>query len=157
MDKQEIGRILAETAFFAELAPEYRDFLAECAEARTVEKDEVLFQYDRRAEVFYLIRSGRITLEIAALEGPPLELQNLSAGQVLGWSWLIPPYKWSFQARAEEPTELLAFDGIRVRERCEQDPAFGYAVLKLFSALMSERLSFAREKMMDEWAPPGIA
>ncbi len=98
-----------------------------------------------------------MSIEIAAIEGPPLELQRLEPGAVLGWSWLIPPYRWSFQARAEEPGKALEFDGEAVLERCESNPAFGYQVLKRFSSLMSQRLEYARRKMMDEWDPPGFA
>ena len=98
-----------------------------------------------------------MTVEVPAIEGPSLEIQSLGPDEVLGWSWLIPPYSWSFQARACETTDILEFDGKAVRDRCEQDPGFGYAVLKRFSSLMSDRLEAARRKMMDEWNPPGFA
>ena len=52
---------------------------------------------------------------------------------------------------------LLEFDGRAVLARCEQDSKFGYELLKRFAALMSERLEAARQKMMDEWNPPGFA
>jgi hypothetical protein len=77
--------------------------------------------------------------------------------QVLGWSWLISPYKWNFQTRAEEDTELLEFDGMALLAQCEQEPKFGYELLKKFAGLMSVRLSVARQKMMDEWNPDGFA
>lgn len=148
---------LAEHEFFADLAPEYIDFVAEHAETVHLQPDHVLFREDKAADRFYLLKSGRVTIEIPAISGPALDVQTLEPGQILGWSWLIPPYRWSFQARAEEPTELLAFDGDAIRERCEREPAFGYEILKRFSALMSDRLKAARRKMMDEWNPPGFA
>ena len=84
-------------------------------------------------------------------------MQSLGAGQILGWSWLIPPYKWNFQARAEAQTALLAFDGDAVLARCEEESNFGYALLKRFASLMAERLGVARQRMMDQWNPPGFA
>jgi CRP/FNR family cyclic AMP-dependent transcriptional regulator len=75
----------------------------------------------------------------------------------LGWSWLISPYQWSFQARAEEDSELLQFDGTAILARCEQEPKFGYELLKKFAGMMSMRLEAARRKMMDEWNPAGFA
>jgi CRP/FNR family cyclic AMP-dependent transcriptional regulator len=94
---------------------------------------------------------------VPALVGPLLELQVLGDNQMLGWSWLIPPYRWNFSARAVEDTELLEFDGQAILARCEKDPKFGYELLKRFTTLMSERLNAARLKMMDQWNPPGFA
>jgi len=148
---------IAGNPFFAGLAPEFIDVLAANARIRQLERDHVLFHYGERADHFHVIVSGRISVEVAAIEGPPLELQSLEAGAVLGWSWLLPPYTWTFQARAAEDTVVIEFDGKTIRERCEANPAFGYELLKRFSALMSERLLFARQKMMEEWRPSGYA
>lgn len=153
----EIEKILTERNFFAGLDAKDLSFLAGCAEKRQLKRGKVLFRYGAPAEEFYLLLSGVITLEVAAIEGPPLILQNLGQGAVLGWSWLIPPYKWSFQARADEDCDILAFDGKAILARCEAEPAFGYDILKRFSTLMSERLSYARSRMMEEWNPPGFA
>lgn len=157
MTDASIKQYLSEQPFFAGLAPEFIDFLASCAARRDVGKNEVLFRYDTRAEKFHVLCEGRISIEVAAIEGPPLELQELGPGSVLGWSWLIAPYRWSFQARAEEASEVIEFDGRAVLQRCEEDPKFGYELFKRFSSLMSERLAFARRKMMDEWSPAGWA
>jgi hypothetical protein len=92
-----------------------------------------------------------------AIMGPTLEIQTVDEDQVLGWSWLISPYKWNFQTKAEEDSELLQFDGVAILARCEQDPKFGYELLKKFAGLMSVRLNAARQKMMDEWNPVGFA
>lgn len=148
---------LAGVAFFAGLDQDCLRFLASCAQRIELDKNIVLFRYGEPAEHFYLICRGRVTVEVPAISGPSLELQNLGPGEILGWSWLIPPYRWSFQARTVEPAELIEFDGAAVRARCESDPRFGYALLKRFSALMSERLNLAREKMIEEWNPPGFA
>ncbi|MEE9338121.1 MAG: hypothetical protein V3U87_08580 [Methylococcaceae bacterium] len=80
--------------------------------------------------------------------------------QVLRWSWLISPYQWHFQAKAEENSMLLAFDGASILAKCDQEPKFGYELLKRFTALtvlMSERLDVSWQKMMDEWNPSGFA
>jgi CRP/FNR family transcriptional regulator, cyclic AMP receptor protein len=148
---------VAESELFRGLAPAFIDFLSAHARARQLGKDEVLFRFGEKATHFYLIASGRITIEVAAIEGPTLELQELGAGATVGWSWLIPPHRWSFQARAVLPTELIEFDGAAVLARCEADSAFGYALLKRFSTLMSERLQSARQRMMEEWSPAGFA
>jgi CRP/FNR family cyclic AMP-dependent transcriptional regulator len=152
-----IEEYLSSQEFFSGLSQESIGFLASCASEQVIESGEVLFRQSDRAHHFYLIRNGTISIEVPAITGPTLKVQSLGAGQILGWSWLIPPYKWNFQARAEEQTSLFAFDGDAVLARCEEEPQFGYALLKRFASLMAERLEVARRKMMDQWNPPGFA
>ncbi len=142
---------------FADLAPEFIEYLAQAASRVKLAPDHVVFRHGDRAEKFYVLISGRITVEIPALYGPALEVQALSSNEALGWSWLIAPYKWSFQARAEEESELLEFDGKALLVLCERDPKFGYELVKRFAALMSERLDAARKAMMSQWTPAGFA
>jgi CRP-like cAMP-binding protein len=151
-----IERILAESEFFSGLAPKNMGLLAEHAQPRRLVAGEVLFRYGDKAQHFYLIIDGTVSVEVAAIEGPALELQNLGPGAVLGWSWLIGRYAWSFQARAMTATNVIEFDGLAILARCDEDPRFGYELLKRFSALMSERLNFARQKMMEAWRPAGF-
>lgn len=157
MTKQSIENELARHDFFLGLEPSYVTFLGNCATARRVDADKTLFRHGKRADRFYLLRDGYICVEVAAISGPPLRLQRLKPGDMLGWSWLIAPYRWHFQARALEDSEVIEFDGDTILERCESDPKFGYELLKRFSGLMSSRLAAAHEKMMDEWQPPGFA
>lgn len=143
--------------FFKDLAPEHLEFLADCAEERTIESGAAVFIQGDRADKFFVLLEGHVTVEVPALTGPTLEIQNLGADKILGWSWLIEPYEWDFQARAKKDSRLLQFDGSRVLERCESDPAFGYQVFKMFTVLMSERLHSARRTMMANWRPAGFA
>jgi len=143
--------------FFKGLNEDFITLLSDYATERKVKKGEVLFQPGKPANRFYLLRNGRVSVQVPALVGPALELQVLGENQILGWSWLIPPYRWNFLARAVEDTDLLEFDGSAILERWEKDPKFGYEPFKRFTALMSERLDAARQKMMDQWNPPGFA
>ncbi|NJN46080.1 MAG: Crp/Fnr family transcriptional regulator [Candidatus Competibacteraceae bacterium] len=152
-----IKEYLSTQEFFSGLNPQYIGFLARSASEQQVEPGWVLFRPGERAHHFYLIQSGSIIMEIPALTGPTLEVQSLGPDRILGWSWLIPPYKWSFQARAEQPSTLLVFDGDAILARCEKEPKFGYELLKRFASLMSERLEVARKKMMSQWNPAGFA
>ncbi len=148
---------LSDHDFFKGLERSHLEFLAQCAQERELAQNELLFRHGDAAKNFYLLRSGQIVLEVPAISGPTLEVQHIGAEQILGWSWLIPPYRWGFNARALEPVTLWEFDGAAVIRRCEEDSAFGYAILKRFSALMSERLEVARQRMIDHWNPPGFA
>ena len=157
MTSVSIYRRIADSDFFSGAAPEQTDFLAQHARTRELSEGEVLFHYGDRADHFYLVLEGHVTVEVAALEGPALELQDLGPGAVVGWSWLIAPHTWSFQARARSSATVLEFDGKAVLAHCEENPRFGYGLLKRFSALMSERLHAARQKMMEAWQPAGFA
>ncbi|WP_111748465.1 Crp/Fnr family transcriptional regulator [Salinisphaera orenii] len=148
---------LSNESFFAGLPSTALSFLAASASRRTVRPSEVLFKHSATADRFYLLCTGTISVEVAAIEGPPLQLQQLGPGAILGWSWLIPPYTWHFQARAEADGAVLEFDGSTILAHSEADTGFGYELLKRFSGLMSRRLEYAREQMMAEWQPPGFA
>jgi CRP-like cAMP-binding protein len=148
---------LSSHAFFSGLNDDFIEFLADSATKMRIKEGESLFKQGERADKFYLLRSGQISIQVPALMGPTLDIQTLGEDQILGWSWLISPYRWSFQARAVEDSEVIEFDGSAILARCEKDPAFGYELFKRFAALMSERLDAARQKMMDQWDPPGFA
>jgi len=148
---------LSGNTFFAGMMPEHLAFLAGATRPRQCKAGEVLFRQGEHADRFFLVQSGEITVEVPAIMGPALQLQKLSIGKLLGWSWLIAPYQWDFQARAITDAGVIEFDGSAILARCEADNAFGYELFKRFTGLMSERLSSARRKMMDQWDPAGFA
>jgi CRP-like cAMP-binding protein len=154
---QSIEDYLSTQSFFSGLDDSFMKFLSNSAQGVQLKEDQVLFQQGKPADKFYLLRSGQVSIQVPALVGPTLELQVLGEGQILGWSWLIPPYRWNFQARALEDSDLLEFDGSAILAHCEEDPKFGYELFKRFAALMSKRLDAARQKIMDQWDPPGFA
>ena len=157
MSKQTIEDYLSTHAFFSGMEGSFVKFLSNSATELRIKEGEVLFQQGKRADKFYLLRNGRISVQVPALMGPVLEIQALDKDQILGWSWLIPPYRWNFLARALEDSDLLEFDGSAILARCEEDPNFGYELFKRFASLMSKRLDAARQKMMDQWNPAGFA
>ena len=157
MNDQSTLEYLSAHKFFSELSDDVLKFLCECSSTREIKKDQILFRQGENADKFYVLRNGCISIQMPAIMGPTLDIQTLGKDQVLGWSWLISPYKWNFQTKAEEDSELLQFDGTAILARCEQDPKFGYDLLKKFAELMSVRLNAARHKMMDEWNPDGFA
>ncbi len=157
MSNQSTAEYLSAHEFFSELSEDVLKFLCACSSTHKIKKGQILFRQGESADKFYVVLDGRISIQMPAIMGPDLEIQNLGKDQVLGWSWLIPPYQWNFQTKAEEDSELLQFDGAALLARCEQDPKFGYELLKKFAGLMSVRLNAARQKMMDEWNPTGFA
>jgi CRP/FNR family transcriptional regulator, cyclic AMP receptor protein len=157
MNHNQIQEFLASHRLFAGLSDSHLAFLAANATERSHDEDEVVARQGERADRFLLLLEGELVVEIPAITGPKLEVTRLGKGQVFGWSWLIEPYKWHFNARTTRPVTVLDFDGNAILAHCEEDPAFGYALFKRFSALMGQRLEAAQRKMMDQWSPPGFA
>lgn len=157
MSDQNIRQIISDSSFFAGLNDSAIEFLSRHSRRRELAAGQVLFHQGSPAEHFYLLLAGHLSLGIPALEGPALELQDIGPGEIAGWSWMLAPNLWNFQARARTAIEFLEFDGPAILAHCEQEPKFGYELVKRFSALMSERLQFARRRMMQEWRPLGFA
>lgn len=157
MDQENLTNYLASHTIFTGLAPEHLEILTQYAQEKVFPEGELLFKQDDKAEHFFIVREGAVTVEVPSIYGPPLEVQTIGPGEVLGWSWLIPPYTWAFEANADTESTVLVFDGKPVLARCEKQPEFGYALMKQFAGLMSERLAKARIKMMESWQPAGWA
>ncbi|MFU8877713.1 MAG: Crp/Fnr family transcriptional regulator, partial [Wenzhouxiangellaceae bacterium] len=139
MTDTQIRQMLAESPVFSGMSDDFLDRLAAHASAIEVEDGTCLFRGGDPASHFYLLIEGEVSIEIPAVTGPTLRVQRLTPVRVLGWSWLLPPFKWSFNAVAETDSRLLEFDGEAILKECEADPAFGYEVIKRFSGLMAER------------------
>jgi CRP-like cAMP-binding protein len=141
--------LLADHSFFRDLPPDYIRLLAGCAKNVRFEAGQAIFREGEDADQFYLIRDGRVALEVFTPERGSAPILTLGAGDALGWSWLIPPYKWRFDARAIETTLAFALDGKCLRGKCEEDPRLGYELLKRIAEVIVERLHATRLQMLD--------
>jgi CRP/FNR family cyclic AMP-dependent transcriptional regulator len=111
-----------------------------------------LFTEGGTADRFWLLRHGTVALDMAVPGRGAQVIETLGGGSVLGWSWLHPPYRWQFGAIARDPVESVMFDAVSVRERCDADPVFGYAVLRLFTPVLTARLQATRLRLLDLYA-----
>ncbi|MFI5312391.1 MAG: Crp/Fnr family transcriptional regulator [Gemmatimonadales bacterium] len=141
--------ILSAHPFFHDLPPRHLGLLVGCASNVRFEPGQFLFRTGEEANQFFLIRHGRIALEVTAPGRRPLTLQTLGEGEILGWTWLIPPYHWMFDAQAVEQTRAVALDGKCLRGKCEADHDLGYELLKRFAQVMEQRLVAARLQLLD--------
>ena len=144
-----LGETIAEHRIFKDLEPRYLALLAEVAMLKEFAADEVIFREGDPANRFYLILDGEVALESAQRDGPAVVLQTIGRDDVLGWSWLFPPYYWHFDARTTVPTKAIFFYGTWLRENCERDHDFGYEMMKRMSAIIIERLQATRRKLAD--------
>jgi len=122
--------------------------LTDCAMASHFKAGQVIMRESEQANRFYLIESGKVVLESGEGFGQPVVVETIGAGDLLGWSWMFPPYVWHFTARAVEPTEAIFFYGTILREYCERDPSLGYELFKRMAPVMLRRLQAARKKML---------
>ena len=122
--------------------------LTDCAMATHFKKGETILREGEFANRFYLVESGKIVLESLDVSRERLIIETIASGDLLGWSWMFPPYTWQFTARAVEPTVAIFFYGTILREYCEKDHSLGYELLKRMSAVMVKRLQAARKKML---------
>jgi CRP/FNR family transcriptional regulator, cyclic AMP receptor protein len=135
---------LREHPVFSHLSELYRAQLSDCMAEQALGTGSELITEGGHANQFYILLEGTVDLFARVPEGAEQWVQAIQAGEVIGWSWLVPPHRWAFSARARTPSRLYAFDAETVRSLCERDPAFGYGTLKRISALMMQRLHTVR-------------
>jgi CRP/FNR family transcriptional regulator, cyclic AMP receptor protein len=152
MSDADLRSYLSQHPFFVGLSDAHLDFLAACATPKRFSPQSRVFKYDTNADSFYILRDGKVGVEIPAVAGEPLRIQTLGNGGVLGWSWLIAPYRWLFDARALVQSDIIVMDGVRLREQCEADPVLGYQLLKRFATLMAERLNASRQAAIKQYS-----
>lgn len=153
MKVQSLERPIRAHPFFDGLEDRHIKLVAGCAKNVRFRAGQVIFKEGDPASTFYLVRSGRVSVELAIPGKPNMALETLVAGDVLGWSWLFPPFVWHFDARAVDATSAIAFDGACLRKKCDRDPALGYALMQRFAGVMLDRLMATRLKVLDVYGP----
>ncbi len=144
-----LDQIVSEQPFFAGLAPEYSELVAGCARNHMFQAQQYLFHEADPANEFFLIRHGKVALEIAAPGRPPVVFATLREGDIVGASWLVPPYVWMFDARAMDLTRAIGIDAACLRRKCEADHHLGYEMMKRFLPIFVKRLHDTRLQILD--------
>ena len=151
---QTLEPILAQHPFFQDLVPRYLQLIVSCAANRRFKTGTFLCREGEAANQFYLIRHGRIALQVLVPHRGPVTIETIEAGDVLGWSWLFLPYRWHFDAQALESTRVTAFDGQCLRNKCEEDHDLGYTLMQRFAQVMLQRLQATRLQLLDLYGEP---
>lgn len=142
-----LDTIVTSHPFLHTMLPEHLDKLSQNACELEFKKGQIIFRQGEPANRMFLIEEGRVALE-AYEDGKTAHVLTLGTGEVLGWSWLFPPFSWHFQARAIEPTRAIALDGAHLLVVAEEDHDFGYELMKRVSKLLIERLQTARKQLL---------
>jgi CRP/FNR family transcriptional regulator, cyclic AMP receptor protein len=146
---ENLGQIISDHPFCKGLQQEYLDLLIRCASNARFDTGFYLFREGGEANEFYLIRRGKIALEVSAPPRPSLTVEMVEKGEVLGWSWLVSPYRWRFGARAVEPVSAIAMDGKCLRGKCEKNAQLGYELLRRTVETMGQRLEATRFRLVE--------
>jgi CRP/FNR family transcriptional regulator, cyclic AMP receptor protein len=143
-----LREIITEHPFAHGMKPEHLEVLVECATEVQLKTDQLLFHEGEPANQFYLVESGRVAIEAHEPADGSALVQVIEAGDVVGWSWLFPPFSWHFQARALEPTRAIMLNGAHLLVTAERNPAFGYDLMKRVSKTVIHRLQAARKRIL---------
>jgi len=150
----DLTQILSREPFIQGLDASHIELMASCASNMKFGPNDYLGREGNKADTFYFIRSGRVNLEIHAGSRGTLTIQSLEDGDVIGWSWLVTPFRWHFDIRAVSKTRVLALDGKCLRQKCDADHHLGYTLMKKLAHLMEERLKATRMQLLDVYASP---
>ncbi len=144
-----LERILREHAFFAGFPEDQIALVCGCARNHRFDAGQYLFREGEPANEFFLIRHGKVALEIAAPGQAPIVMSTLGEGEIVGASWLVPPYRWTFDARAVELVRALGIDAACLRGKCEADHHLGYEMMKRFAPMLVKRLHDTRLQILN--------
>lgn len=144
-----LERIVQEHAFFTGLTDDFAKLVCGCAKNVRFEAGDYLFREGDPADQLFLVRHGKIALELSAPGHGSMTFQTISAGEVVGISWLIPPYRWTYDAKALEQIRAISIDATCIRRKCEDDHHLGYELMKRFVPVLIERLHATRLQMLD--------
>lgn len=141
--------LVCEHSAFAGLALPYCTLIGGCGRNVRFDKGAYLFREGEPADAFFLVRHGRVGLELMAPGRRALRFLTIGPGEIAGVSWLIPPYRWLYDAQALELTRAVAIDARCLRDKAEADHDFGYEIMKRFATVLVQRLHAAQLQMLD--------
>ncbi|MBL7070745.1 MAG: cyclic nucleotide-binding domain-containing protein [Candidatus Omnitrophica bacterium] len=144
---KDLEAILKEHPFFKGLDQKHLEFIAGCGNNVAFKDGDIILKEGQDADKFYIIRQGKVAIFIA--HPSSITIQTIKEGDILGWSWLIPPHKYRFSARALEDTRAVALDGKCLKAKCEENHELGYNLLKSLVDVLAGRLEATRIQLLD--------
>jgi CRP/FNR family transcriptional regulator, cyclic AMP receptor protein len=149
--RRPVEALMAEHPFFVGIDPGLPPGVAHL---KVFAPGELLFSEGQQADALYLIHKGRVALDIHATGAPAHRLDTVEAGEAVGWSWLVDPHRWFFDAEAVDEVAAIVINAELLRAYCEADPAWGYQVMRRIAEVMYHRLQAARIRLLDLYGDP---
>jgi len=154
MEIENLDRIVREHPFFAGLDEAFVRLVCGCASNVRFEPGQYLCREGGSTDRFFLIRHGRVALQYAAPGRGEMTFQTVGEGEIVGVSWLIPPYHWTHDAKATSQVRAIAMDATCLRDKCEADHHLGYELMKRFVPVLVARLQATRLQILDVYGTP---
>jgi CRP/FNR family transcriptional regulator, cyclic AMP receptor protein len=139
---------LAAHPFLHGMSADQLGILAETARDVSFPARHRLFEDGGNATRFWLIQSGHVALDLHVPGEGPAVIETIGMGELLGWSWLFPPYTWAFGAVAVTAVEAFEFDAAAVRKRCAAAPGLGYELNQRITRVLAKRLQATRVRLI---------
>ena len=149
MEIKSIKEVISNQPFFKGLDDQYLQLFAGCASNKRFIEGEFLLKENQPSTQFFIIKEGKVVIELFSGNKGTIRIQTLSDGDLVGWTWLFPPYKNQFDAMALTPTKVIAFEGNCLQKKCKDDYKFGYEMLSRVTAVIIERLRNTRLQLID--------
>lgn len=146
---ESLERVLAAHPFFSGLPQPYIETLVGCARQVRYSPGEFVFRMGDDANTFYLIRHGRAALQLYTAERGAITIETVGDGDPLGWSWLVPPYRWALDGLVIQPMLAISFDAQCLRGKFETDHDLGFEMYKRFTPVIAQRLHATRMQVLD--------
>ena len=147
-NENNVRSILEEHQFFSGLNPTFLKLIEDSASIETFDSHDYLFYEGDPAPHFYLVLEGLIGIQIFGGEAGFINIQKLCPGEIIGWSWLLPPYNWFFSGEVLESCRVVKFDGEKLRNICDDNHDFGYEMARRLTSIVTQRLSETRSKLV---------
>ena len=144
-----LDALIVESPVFKGLNQEQLELIAGCGSNVVFAAGERLFREGDQADTFFLVRHGLVALDTDVPNREDVTVETIGPGEIVGWSWLLEPYRWHFSGRAVELGRAVQFDGVCLRKKCEEDPVLGYDLLSRFAQVLVNRLQATRLQLMD--------
>lgn len=144
-----IDELVGVHPFAAGLSVEHLALMAGCAQNVAFDAGTLLCAEGESADTFYLLRRGHVSIEVHQAGRGPIVIETVGPGDAVGWSWLVAPFRWTFDARALDPVGALAIDGACLRAKSFEDATLGFALLSRVSQELLERLQATRIRLLD--------
>ena len=132
---------------FGKVSDESLKQVAMFADEVSVRAGAILFGPGDRADKMYIIVDGEVDIQYTLGSGELRTVDTLVSGELMMWSALVEPYRSTATGSVRKDTKLIAIDGARLRELCEQDNGLGFRMLITLTQLLASRLEGARVQL----------
>lgn len=152
---QTVDQLLAEAPTFTGMSPAHLELIAGCGHNEVFEAGSYLMREGDPADRFYVLRRGRVAMEIFVPQRGALTVETIGPGDLVGWSWLTPPFRVHLDTRVLEEAHALSFDAACLRGKCDDDAELGYELMRRFIPVIVERLQATRVRLLDVYGHDG--